>query len=57
MADGSKLVLDVADDGTMRIAGTFQGPIGHVDRMGTWATADGPGGTAILSVVGVTSDR
>lgn len=39
MADGSMLILDLGEDGTARVAGTFTGPIGVLDMSGDWAIA------------------
>ncbi len=40
LADGSMLVLDLGEDGTARVAGTFNGPIGVLDVSGDWAFAE-----------------
>lgn len=39
MADSSMLVLDLGEDGNVRVAGTFTGPIGVLDVSGDWAFA------------------
>ena len=39
MADDSVLVLDLGEDGTARVAGTFTGPIGVLNESGDWAFA------------------
>lgn len=39
MVDGSMLVLDLSEDGTARVAGTFSGPIGVLEVSGDWAIA------------------
>lgn len=50
MADGSMLVLDLGEDGTARVAGTFTGPIGVLDVSGDWAFAADPDRVSIFRV-------
>jgi hypothetical protein len=50
MADGSMLVLDLGEDGTARVAGTFTGPIGVLDVSGDWAIAADPDRISIYRV-------
>ena len=50
VADGSMLVLDLDDDGTVRVAGTFAGPIGVLDVSGDWAIATDPDRVSIYRV-------
>ena len=50
MADGSMLVLDLGEDGTARVAGTFTGPIGALDVSGDWASAADPHRVSIYRV-------
>jgi hypothetical protein len=42
MDDDSTLVLDLADKGNMRVAGTFMGPIGAITEIGEWGIAAAP---------------
>jgi hypothetical protein len=37
--DGSVLVLDYNEEGTFRVAGTFDGPVGILDVAGDWAVS------------------
>jgi hypothetical protein len=53
MVDGSMLVLDLGEDGTARVAGTFSGPIGVLDESGDWAVATN---TDRISIYRVTRD-
>lgn len=39
MVDGSKLILDLGEDGTTRVAGTFTGPIGAIELSSGWGLA------------------
>ena len=39
MADGTKLMLDLRQGGTVRICGSFAGPIGTLESAGRWAVA------------------
>jgi hypothetical protein len=50
MADGTKLLVDVTRNGSVRIAGTFVGPIGVVDVAGDWAVAATPMEVTIFRV-------
>jgi hypothetical protein len=50
MADGSMLVLDLGEDGTARVAGTFTGPIGGMDVAGDWAIVADPNRVSIYRV-------
>lgn len=50
MMDGSMLVLDLGEDGTARVAGTFTGPIGVLDVSGDWAFAADPDRASIFRV-------
>jgi len=51
MADGSKLVLELGEDGTTRVAGTFTGPIGSLEVSGGWGLAVGPDQVSIYRVI------
>lgn len=42
MDDDSTLVLDLAEKGHVRVAGTFMGPIGAIAEMGEWGIATAP---------------
>ncbi|MGH3383896.1 MAG: hypothetical protein ACRDO1_04905 [Nocardioidaceae bacterium] len=42
MDDGQRLLLDLANDGAPRVAGTFIGPVGELDVADNWALATGP---------------
>ncbi|GAB2581647.1 hypothetical protein [Microlunatus antarcticus] len=48
LEDGSTLVLDRDDRGQVRVAGTFEGPIGTVVVQGPWAFTSVDGRAAIL---------
>ena len=48
--DGSMLVLDLGEDGTARVAGTFTGPMGVLDVSGDWAFAADPYRVSIFRV-------
>lgn len=50
MSDATKLLLDVNPDGTMRISGTFSGPIGELALAGDWAAVAAPGEVALFRV-------
>jgi len=50
MEDGSMLVLDLDANGSVRVAGTFAGPIGVLDVSGDWAIAADPDRVSIYSV-------
>ena len=50
MSDATKLLLDVNRDGTMRISGTFSGPIGELALAGDWAAVAEPGEVALFRV-------
>ena len=50
MADGSVLVLDLSEDGTPRVAGTFTGSIGVLNVLGNWAFAADPNQVSIFRV-------
>ena len=50
MADGAKLIVDVADRRRPRVSGSFEGPIGPLAIHGDWAAAPQPGGLAIFRV-------
>jgi hypothetical protein len=50
MADGSMLILDLGEDGTARVAGTFTGPIGVLDMSGDWAIAVNPDRISVYRV-------
>jgi hypothetical protein len=49
MADDSVLVLDL-EDGTIRVAGTFTGPIGVLNVSGDWAFAADPNQVSIFRI-------
>ena len=50
MNDATKLLLDVNRDGTMRISGTFSGPIGELASAGDWAVLAAAGEVALFRV-------
>ncbi|NRF67763.1 hypothetical protein HLB44_12280 [Aquincola sp. S2] len=50
MADGSILVLDLGEEGAVRVAGTFTGPLGGMDVAGDWAIVADPKRVSIYRV-------
>jgi len=50
MVDDSVLVLDLGEDGTARVAGTFTGPIGVLNVSGDWAFAADPNQVSIFRI-------
>ena len=50
MADDSVLVLNLSEDGTARVAGTFTGPIGVLNVAGDWAFAVDPNQVSIFRI-------
>lgn len=51
MEDGSILILDLSDDESVRVAGTFTGPIGSLNEAGDWAMAENHDRVSVLRVI------
>lgn len=49
--DGSKVLLNRTADGDLRVAGTFDGPVGSLQRQGEWALATGDEATVLLRIM------
>ena len=55
MTDGTRLLLRVERSGSVRITGTFAGPIGAIEVAGGWAVADTGRDVAVFRVAGSTA--
>lgn len=51
MEDGSVLILDLSDGESVRVAGTFAGPIGSLDEAGDWAMTENLDRVSVFRVI------